>query len=365
MRSVRLIGAIVGIVVAAAVAFSLSGWEEKTAVSDQIVVTGIGIRQKNQGYELAIQAVESLKTAGSLSEQTENATAVYRTEGTSVAKALQAFLNEAGRSTYILHNRILALQLSDHKERSLFETLDYFMRNLEGRTLVDLVVCRGDPSDLLTVESGNDAIPAEYLSQLLQEGYDRGIAVNTHLLDAQRASSGMYDLAIPILRVTQNTPRLDGTALFKNGVLAGELSEKQTTGLLFAADDLKQCLYTVNEVTFRIEESRTAWEIVPTNRGYRYRFSVTGKACVLENAHKVDVQAEKGELWNALEQAVVTDTESALKTAYLTYETDPLGLARSTAKQEKIAQNEAKKRLLQSEYEVTVTLRFAQSGFIN
>lgn len=361
MKPVKWVSFAVGIAV---IVFMILGVKqrERPAVSDQIVVTGIGIRATETGYQLSVQAVEALKTAGSLSEQTENATAVYKANGDSIATALRSFLNEAGRSTYILHNRILALQLPLPTDRSLYDTLDYFTRNLEGRSLVDVVICREDPAALLSITSGNDAIPAEYVSQLLQEGNDQGMAVQTRLLDIQRASSGMYDAVLPILKLTDNTPQLDGTALFRKGEYVGELTVSETTGLLFAADRINHCLYTVDGTTFLIRNVSTALQITQTADAFSYTFSVTGEAIVTESRNTALAATAMNGLTAQLKKRLQNDIQAALGKTVL-YRTDPLGLARQTAKTYPVTQETASTRLAQSTYTATVDLRLIESSY--
>jgi Ger(x)C family germination protein len=366
MKKFNYIGIIGLILTLIAASTLLPSCREKPAISNQVIVTAIGMEQQGDTYRLSIQAVEALKTAGSLSEQSENATAVYRTEGNSVAQALQEFLNETGRSTYILHNQIISLGLEQYRERSLFDSLDYFVRNLEGRSLVNLVICRGDPSALLEIQSGNDAIPSEYVSQLLKEGASWGITKNARLLDAQRASGGMYDLFLPIVTVEDETPRLDGTALFRDGYLVGELNTAQTMGLLFAADEIEKCLYTVEGVTFRITDSRSRLDIRPIQEGFQYTFDISGKADIVETRHGETISSDKKEELTALlEKRICEDVETAVKLAVMEYGCDPLALARQTAKQQEgVTQRQAEELLKQGEYTVTADIRLIESGFV-
>lgn len=98
-----------------------------------MVVTAIGIDDKEGECGVSIQAIEVLKTSGSLTEQEKNATSVYTVEGQSVAGALKAFVADSGRSTYILHNKVIALGLTQIEKAPLETLLDYFIRNHEGR----------------------------------------------------------------------------------------------------------------------------------------------------------------------------------------------------------------------------------------
>ena len=336
----------------------LSGCRTKQTVSDQVVVTGIGIDRREGRYVLSIQAVEALRTSGSLSEQKETATAVYTAEGASVAEALQAFLNETGKSTYILQNQIIVISMAQCREESLFTTLDYFVRNQEGRALVDLVVCHGDPSALLDIDTGNDAIPAEYVSQLLAEGRRWGRCVQARLLDAERAFGGMYDLAVPILEMRETAPALAGTALFRDGRLTGELTETQTTGLLIAANETAQCLYTIDGNAVQCEDIRTTITIVPRGAVWEYRLAIKATAKAVEGGKFSPAALEerlKGDVLHAM-TAVVTEQNA-----------DPLGLARRTAAQYRsdgVTQHSVRNVLSQSRFTVTAEITARRRGFL-
>lgn len=339
------------------------------AISNQIVVTALGIDGTQTETRISVQAVEALKTAGSLSEQNENATTVYQAAGSSVADALQSFLNEAGRRTYILQNQVIALSEQQCQTHTLQESLDYFIRNLEGRALVNLVVCRGRVSDLLAIESGNDAIPADYISGLLREGKEWGLSLDSRLLSAQRALSGMWDAALPILKVENQVASLDGTALFRDGKLIGELTAEQTTGLLFAADELKKCLYTVGDITFRIEDSKTEVRIRRDRQALAFEFAIRGRVTILEEQQDKTVSAAvKEQLLGRLNEEIAAATQEAVAICLFQYDSDPLGLARQAAKEfvgEGVTRQGAEEVLVQSRIETSAQFTLTESGFLS
>ena len=307
----------------------LCGCRSHVTVSEQVVVTGIGIDWQAGRYVLSIQAVEPLKTAGSLSEQSEAATAVYTAEGESVAEALQAFLNKTGKRTYILQNRILVISEALYREESLFSVLDYFVRNREGRALVDVLICRGDPAELLGLETGGDAIPAEYVAGLLEEGYRLGRSAQTQLLDVERAASGMYDVMLPIVELHGDTPTLAGTALLRDGRAAGTLTEAQTRGLLLANGEVTSGLYTLDRVTVQCDKISAEWLIQPHGEGWEYCVTIDATARVVEEG--ASISAERDNLLRRLEERIETEVVAALELTVRKYHSDPLGLARKTA----------------------------------
>ena len=253
-RSISLISFLLFLVVGIVM---LPSCREKSQINHRVVVTAIGIDAgEEEGCRLSIQVIEVLKTSGSLTEQEHNATSVYKTEGLSVASALKSCVAASGRNTYILHNKIIALGMDQVKKQSLQSMLDYFIRSHEGRPQVDMAVCRGSAMDLLEVPSESTAVPSEQIAQMLEEGSQWGFVTRARILDVERALSGMYDIGLPIIRVeeepddsesgesdtgnSRKSAHLDGTALFRNGIYAGDLDPEATRGLLFARGDLEE-----------------------------------------------------------------------------------------------------------------------------
>lgn len=336
---------------------------EKPAISDQAVITGMGIEQGKDGYRLCIQAIDVLKTSANLSEQSESATSVYTVDGRSVSDGLYSFLNEVGRETYILHNQVIALQTDLCKTTSVFQLSDYFLRNAETNSQVPIVLCRQSPQKLLEYQSANDAISAEYIAQLLQEGYQSGQCVQTRILDLQRAYSGMCDMVIPILSMTDSTPQLDGTGVFRQGVLVGELTPDQTVGLLLAGGRIEHLLQTVDEVTFRIADCNTRVEVAEQTDGFLYTFSVNGKVSVDELDRPLSHTKQQDAL-QVLEVQLSKTVANTLETVVTVFESDPLYLARRAAKQMGCTQEKAADRLSVSRFEVNIDLEFVETGFL-
>ena len=89
----------------------LPGFRDKAEITGKVVVTAVGVdvaegKADSSGVRVSVQAVETMKTAGSLTEQEKNATEVYAVEGRSIAGSMQAFATQTGRGAYILHNKV-------------------------------------------------------------------------------------------------------------------------------------------------------------------------------------------------------------------------------------------------------------------
>ncbi len=336
---------------------------EKPAISDQAVITGMGIERSEDGYRLSVQAIDVLKTAGNLSEQSESATSVYTVDGSSVGDGLHLFLNEVGRETYILHNQVIALQTDLCKTTSVFQLADYFLRNAETNSQVPIVLCRQSPQKLLEYQSDNDAVSSEYIARLLQEGYESGQSVQTRILDLQRAYSGMCDMVVPILNVTDSAPQLDGTGIFRQGVLVGELTQEQTTGLLLADGRIDRFLQMVDGVTFRIDDCFTRVKVMEQEQGFLYTFFVSGRVNV-DELERPFTKAQRQDILKRLEAQLSRTVTNTLETVVSVFGSDPLYLARRAAKQTGCTQEKAADRLSESRFEVNIDLDLVETGFL-
>lgn len=343
-----------GLAVAVVVVISFfPSCREKTSISNQIVVTAMGIDQNESGVTLTVQAVEALKTSASLSEQSQAATGVYRASGPSIHYALQGFLNETGRSTYILHNQLIVIGEKTVKEHSLYDTLDFFLRNLESRALVDVIICRNDPKTVLELQSENDAIPAEYVAQMLKEGQRLGVAVKARLLDVQQTAGGQYDMVAPIINVADKTPYLDGTAVFNQGCVVGELTQEETTSFLYAANEIDTCLHSKNGVTLRVSSSSTRLSFETDGKCH---IQITGRVEITES-EKTLTQEIKGEYVKAFEEELERRVKAVMEKVTNEYKSDPLALVRR-------AQHASKRLDLQeARFTVTANMQLTESGF--
>lgn len=326
----------------AVLAALLPSCQEKSETSRRIMVTAIGIDEGEDGNcRLSIQAVETMKTSGSLTEQEDNPTLVYDLEGPSVAGTLDAFVTRTGRSTYILHNRAVVIGLEQAKKQPLTEQLDYFIRHHEGRSTVDMVVCRGEASKLLEIPSAGYTIPSDQLSMLLQEGQRLGYAVATDMLDVERSASGMFDMALPIVRVEgdggEAVMKTDGTAVFRQGEYAGELDEAATRGLLFGRGDLERCTYILpqtdgSRLTLQVQSSKTDVSISKSSLSASIRLAVRCRAQLLEEYGGGLPQGGLEAVGRQLEEAIRRDTMTALETTVRDWGCDVYGFARMVKK---------------------------------
>ncbi len=322
----------------------------QTALRDRIAVTAIGIDGAAGAYTVSVQAIEALKTAAGLSEQNESATAVYTASGASVSAALDAFLDEAGRKAYILQNRLTVVSETACQSGSLLDTLDYLIRHAEGRAQVPVAVCRGEPTALLDMKTDSDAIAASYPVGILSEGAKNGLCVRSTVWDIQCAASGMTDLALPILSMRGERPRVDGTMLFQNGMAAGELTTEETLGLSLLTGQTEEVRCVSDGITYAVEALRCRTEVQRDGDRFAFRFAVSGTASVIENQGDTEPQA-------AVVERFLEERIRAALAKLDAVDCDPLGLARRAAQHDPaVTQKTARSQLAACDKAVSVRL---------
>ena len=324
----------------------LPSCREKSQINNRVVVTAVGIDRagESEGCALSLQAIEALKISGSLTNQEQNATGVYETDGSSVAAAMKSFVTQTGRNTYLLQNRAIVISLDQLKEQSLQATLDYFLRNYESRPGVYLAVSRESPAEVLGIKTSSYTIPAEYLATLLREGQRWGYSAGATLLDAERSFSGMFDAYLPIVRVEGKGDDaaiiMDGTAIFRQGNYVGELDSAETRGLLFVQNELERGTLTVKgeggvPITAELEKSHTAVTVEREGNGAAFTIRIKAKAEITEEA---DGDALRRTGLPALEALLARQIEEEVRAAgektVQVYGSDIFGFGRRIMKKE-------------------------------
>ncbi len=318
---------------------------EKSQINNRVVVTAVGIDDAGQeGCALSIQALEALKIAGSLTNQEGNATGLYQTQGESVASAMKSFVTQTGRNTYLLQNRAIILSLDQAKKQPLQSTLDYFLRNTESRPGVYLAISRGSPDEVLGIQTSSYTIPSEYLATLLREGQRWGYSAGTTMLDAERAISGMFDAYLPIVRVEGEGEdaaiQMDGTAVFRQGVFAGELDAKETRGLLFIENALERSAFTIRQdggstTTLELQSSHTKVSVDRAGDTAAFTIRVTAKAEIAEEADGDGLKdSQLAQINDQLAQTIEEEVRAAVEKTVMEYGCDVFGFGRRVMQKE-------------------------------
>src|SRR5690606_1092821 len=90
-----------------------------------------------------------------------------RTEDDSMPSITARFSNIVGRSPFFEHLQVIILsEETARKPNALTDVLDYFLRDVEMRRDIKIMIAHGKAEDVLGVTSFNEKYPVAYLESI-------------------------------------------------------------------------------------------------------------------------------------------------------------------------------------------------------
>ncbi len=204
----------------------LTGCQGQPTLNRRLLIRGIGVDLlEDESCRVTIHALDA-------SDAEEDRVELFTSEGETVLDALNNVTAQTGKTPLYSQN-LLVLFGRRCVEQGLDGVLDFFVRYSETRPTVPVFLSDTTAEEILRVEKGEGYVLTQDLAALSQSGDLNAKAVRVRVLDLinQRAAGGSAYL--PILQAGEGEVRHCGTAVLRNGVLAGELNAEQTRGLLF------------------------------------------------------------------------------------------------------------------------------------
>lgn len=244
----------------------------------------------------------------------------------SILSALGGFARITNRRMYFSHNEVLIFS-SELAKRGISEGMDTFTRNFETRMNVFVLISKDKAADILDEDIELEPMPANHIEELLEN----------QSLSSETAIVTIRDFNIATLSTTtapvapmielyefkeKKKARLEGTAVFKEGRMVGQLSVAQTRGLLWVTDKAKRHTITVETKLGKVDLIITGanGSIKPIENedgsiGIKLKLSAQG--CLEGNETEQDMsKIENIQMLSELaEEAIRADIESALKQA--------------------------------------------------
>ncbi len=294
-----------------------------------VLATALDIGDKPDTVKVTAQIVKpggikpsSSKGGGS----SEEAYANIEYTDKSVLSALGEFTHITNRRLYFSHNQVLIFG-SELAKRGISEGMDAFTRNFETRMNVYILVSKEKASDILDEKIELEQLPSNHLSELLdnRELSSEIAAVTVRDFDIATLSATTAPVA-PMVELYEfkekKKARLEGTAVFKDDRMIGELSVVQTRGLLWVTDKAKRHTITVStelgKVDLLITGSKSTMKpFENTDGSIGIDIKVNAKGCIESNETEVDMSKIENieKLSELAEDAIRSDIESSLKQA--------------------------------------------------
>ncbi len=244
----------------------LTGCWNNRDLTETNIVAGLGLDRTEEGKILltvqvvepaAIQSTSSGKGKGGGTQPKPVFVESY--EGDTVFEALRGLLTKVDNKLFASTAQVLILG-ETLSEDGINEALDFFQRDHEVEYKMDVLVAKGvTPKEILEMETDMDSIPAVYVKGTIKNTVSRGTVKRTMLIDLIKdMSSSGRQLAIgQITKAGEKEVGTEGTAVFRDGKLAGWLDPAETRGYLFATGKVESAI-----VNIPADNGKVAMEII-------------------------------------------------------------------------------------------------------
>jgi len=274
----------------------LSGCWNNRDLNEITIVAGLGLDRTEDGKILltvqmvepaAIQSTSSGKGKGGGAQPKPVLVASY--EGETVFEAVRGILSIVDKKLFLTTSQVLILgeRLS---QDGIEEALDYFQRDHVIDYTMDVLAAKDvTPGEILEIETDMDSIPAVYIKGTSKNTISRGTTKKTMLIDVIKdmGSSGREPAIGQITKTGEKEVRTEGTAVFRDGKLAGWLDPYETRGYLFAIDKVESAIVNVPA-----DNGKIAMEIIRSKGKINVTFE-NGEPAML--TVKVETEANVGE----------------------------------------------------------------------
>jgi spore germination protein KC len=328
----------------------LSGCWDRVEINDIAIVTAIGLDLvKGDKLRLTLQvAVPSKLVTGGTGGSGGKSTIVISETGATVSEAYRNIQGKLPRRIFFSQSRILLIG-EDLAKKGVFHIVDFHTRYAEPRINSFIMFTKGKASKIINSMPTFENISAEETRELAKMGLGIKVYVrdflNMLLTEGLEPFASQFTLE-PLEVYTKNksgeTQALNGIAVFKGDKLAGWMEERETRGLLWLRNEIKEGVISVkipNEKDggkISMEIARAETKIVPILKGGEIKLDVdvVTELSVIENDSKLNLTETKAieEIQKYAAEEIRNRVELVVEKAQKEFGSDIFGFGQSVYK---------------------------------
>lgn len=253
----KYINAVVKIFICILVSLNLTSCWSAHELNKLAIVLGMGIdKGKEDGYpvEMTVQLanVSDIKSSSKGKDAGTSNTGYLnlKEKGKSISDTAKAFNRKLNRNLFFSHNQVVIFG-KDFAEEGIENYMDFFLRYRETRLLTWILVSKQPASEILNVKPELESTPGRNIGELIknQQQVSQIPAVNLKDFSSKLMSKATAPTA-PIVEISNDNNRkiayLSETAVFRKGKMVGSLNEKETRGLLWCTNKMKDGIVSIN-----------------------------------------------------------------------------------------------------------------------
>lgn len=232
---------------AAALLF-LCGCVDTVQLSQRAIVQAVGVDAGAQGVEVTLQVFEPF--GGDASGKT--GCRIVQVSGRSVSEALENATLKQGKEVFYGHNKLIVLGRGLTAQGTK-ETVRFFNTAPQSRPNVDMMMADARAQDILSAKLEGSMLPVLATKMMLENYRSNGNLIRARVRDLAGAMENAWvDAFLPVVRLGGSDPdnpliEVSGTAVLKDGRLAGEISPEETRGMLWLRGGIRKTQITLLE----------------------------------------------------------------------------------------------------------------------
>ncbi|HEX2927123.1 MAG TPA: Ger(x)C family spore germination protein [Ruminiclostridium sp.] len=322
--------------------FTLCGCWNYRDIEKYAIVSGFAIDKSEDGkrYFLTIELID-FETSGKEAKQVPKH---VHSEGTTVFDAVRNIINETGRRLYWGHANLLIIG-EDMAKEGIARILDFVLRDAEMREEMYVLVCAdGSAKELFEHKMLISLSGADTFVNMIknQKSLGKAPASQAYKIVDKLEEDGEC-IILPTIHEVESDGKevaiLVGTAVFKSDRLIGFLSPDETKYLLFAKNEFKTGLITLNEqpesnsantMTLEVYTSHSKIKPIYSKNKLRMNVEIKTEVAIGEVETHIDYMSKKqlDKIERDAEQKVREYTTNVIKKIQNEYDTDILGFGK-------------------------------------
>ena len=234
------------LILAAGVALLLCGCMNAAQLKDRTIIKMVGVDLQDGEFVLSmLQFSPQLQSR----QEAAAATLVVQTRGRSISEAVDGLSQYSGNEVFLGNTSFLVIG-RDAARQGLEGVLSFFNSNHEISPELYVAMAEDTAESVIRTQSEEDST-ATQLKTLVEQGQKNGLLGRPTLKDVMnRLQSECAEPYLPLIGTEELSDgkkvlKIAGMAIFKEGAFLDTLSIDQTRGVLWATDELKRAVLTV------------------------------------------------------------------------------------------------------------------------
>ncbi|ASK63967.1 hypothetical protein CFK37_18290 [Virgibacillus phasianinus] len=280
----------------------LTGCWDQIAIEDRGFVVGTAIdmadqQESNFPLKMTYQFVVPAGMGAPGMTGGQKAFSNISKNGKSVFETFRKVDTETSRAAYFEHAKVIVVSGEVMKKPNLFASvMDVFIRDLEMRRSIKVVVSNEEAKKILNVEPDARKLPAIYIDSILENNYKSTRVVQpVRLGKVHQYLLTDSSYVLPLISTTADGKRIeeDGVAVIQghNNQMVGKLTGKETKGLNFITHNNDS-----GTVEFEIDNHLMVYEIENTKSSIKIDVKEDN---TLDITIKIGADGEIGEMYGS------------------------------------------------------------------